>query len=99
MSEREFEYYEDQKSTRLKECDHGVDPVWYTAMMRKQRERERSELYKKRQAEQFLGKDLHVIEELLEGSCILLAICQHLKEMFVMTSTKLLQTLLASVSL
>ena len=42
MSEREFEYYEDQKSTRLKECDHGVDPVWYTAMMRKQRERERS---------------------------------------------------------
>ena len=97
MSKREFEYYEDQTSSNLKECDHRVDPVWYMAMI--QRERKRSELYKKRQAEQFLGKDLHAIEELLEGSCILLAICQHLKEMFVMTSTKILQTLLASVSL
>ena len=97
MSEREFEYYEDQKSSNLKECDQRVDPEWYTAMI--QRERKRFELYKKRQAEQFLGKDLYAIEELLEGSCILLAICQHLKEMFVMTSTKILQTLLASVSL
>ena len=69
MSEREFEYYEDQKSSNLKECDQRVDPEWYTAMI--QRERKRFELYKKRQAEQFLGKDLHAIVELLEDSRIL----------------------------
>ena len=65
MSEREVQYYEDQKSSRLQECDHGVDPVWYAAMMRKQRLRERLEEYRKKQDEQFLGKDLDAIEEIL----------------------------------
>ena len=55
----------DQKSARILECDHGVDPVWYAAMMRKQREREKSDEYKKEQHELFLYKDLDVIEEIL----------------------------------
>ena len=46
MSEGEKKYYEDQGGPRLMECDKGVDPVWYTAMMKKQRERERLEQYK-----------------------------------------------------
>lgn len=66
MTEREVQYYEDQKSSRLQECDHGVDPVWYAAMMRKQRMRERSEEYRRKQAEQFLGKDLETIEGILQ---------------------------------
>ena len=66
MSVREYQYYDDQKDKGLQECDHGVDPVWYAAIMRKQRERQRSEEYKRKQAEQFMGKDLEAIEELLE---------------------------------
>ena len=34
MTSREMEYYEDMKSGRQMECDHGVDPVWYTVMVR-----------------------------------------------------------------
>ena len=35
MTNREMEYYQDQKSERRMECDHGVDPVWYAVMMRR----------------------------------------------------------------
>ena len=34
MSDMEQRYYEDQKGPRLLECDKGVDPVWYTAVMK-----------------------------------------------------------------
>ena len=37
------------KSARMMQCDHGVDPVWYTAMSRKQRMRELSEECKRKQ--------------------------------------------------
>ena len=38
--DREKEYYQDQCSQRLMECDHGVDPVWFTVTMKKRRKRE-----------------------------------------------------------
>ena len=46
MSESEHRYYEDQKGPRLMECDKGVDPVWYAAMMKKQRAKEIEEQYR-----------------------------------------------------
>ena len=44
-------YYEDQKGERRQECDRAVDPIWYTAMMRRQRLRER-DLVAKRQMQE-----------------------------------------------
>ena len=65
MSHKEDEYYEDQKSERRLECDHGVDPVWYVAMMRQERLKRRQEDYRKQQEEQFTFKDLATIEKIL----------------------------------
>ena len=65
MSNKEYEYYEDMKSARLQECDHGVDPVWYCALMRGERMRRRQEEYRKQQQEQFAYKDMAAIEEML----------------------------------
>ena len=65
MTKRERTYYEDMKKDREMECDHGVDPVWYAAMMKKQRSREKSEEYKKKQQEQFATVDLDKISDLL----------------------------------
>ena len=70
MSDKEYEYYEDQKSARLQECDHGVDPVWYCAMMRGERMRRRQEEYRKQQQEQFSYKNLAEIEELLSEQMV-----------------------------
>ena len=65
MSNKEYEYYEDQKSERRLECDHGVDPVWYVATMRKERLKRRLEEYREQQQEQFAFKDLDTIEKIL----------------------------------
>ena len=65
MSNKEHEYYEDQKSERCLECDHGVDPVWYHATMRQERLKRRQEDYRQQQQEQFAFKDLSTIEKIL----------------------------------
>ena len=72
MSEGEKEYYEDQSGPRLMECDKGVDPVWYTAMMKKQRERERLEQYKLDRDKQFAFKDLQTITNMLTEQGVVL---------------------------
>ena len=45
MGKNEFEYYESMKGDRKMECDLGVDPVWYAAMVRRQRLKGREEKY------------------------------------------------------
>ena len=37
MSKKDFKYLEDMRGDRKKECSNGVDPVWFTAVMRRQR--------------------------------------------------------------
>ena len=49
----------------MMECDHGVDPIWFTAMMRKQRARERDLIYKESMKQQFLTRNLDDIAEAL----------------------------------
>ena len=66
MSPMEYQYYEDQKSERKMECTKGVDPVWYHAMMRRQRMRERLEEYKEQREKQFEYASLDRITELLD---------------------------------
>ena len=46
MSEADHRYYEDQKTERRMEYDHGVDPVFYLAVMRQERMRQRQEEYR-----------------------------------------------------
>ena len=65
MSDKEYEYYEDQKSGRLLECDRSVDPVWYHATMRQERLKRRQEEYREHQREQFAFKDMVEIEKIL----------------------------------
>ena len=65
MSDKEKLYYKDQKSDRKMECDHGVDPIWYTSMMRKQRLREREAAYKENMNKQFMSKSLDEIADML----------------------------------
>jgi hypothetical protein len=66
MGKSEFDYYENMKNgDRRMECDHGVDPVWYCAMLRKQRLKERHEEYKKKMKENFEMKNLDEITEIL----------------------------------
>ena len=66
MSTNEYVYYEDQKSERKMECSKGVDPVWYHAMMRKQRLMERLEEYRLQRDTQFEYVSLDKITELLD---------------------------------
>lgn len=68
MSQREYNYYEDMKTTRKMECDHGVDPVWYASVMKRQRLKELSTESKKKQDEAFLFRNLNEIDELISGS-------------------------------
>ena len=68
MSPAEKAYYEDQKNERKQYCDRAVDPVWYTAMMRKQRERERNEKAKEEMAGLMSYKSLSEIETALADS-------------------------------
>ena len=68
MSPAEKLYYEDQKLERKQECDRAVDPVWYTAMMKKQRLRERGVQAKEEIAKRMSFKSLKEIEEVLTES-------------------------------
>ena len=72
MSPAEISYYEDQKGERKQTCDRAVDPVWYTAMMKKQRLKERSEAARKEMQEIMQFKSLEDIEELLQADGSLL---------------------------
>ena len=65
MGRMEELYYEDQKSGRQMECGKEVDPVWYQAMMKRQRARERLEAYREERDRQFLYHPLSHIEEML----------------------------------
>ena len=65
MSANEHRYYEDQKGPRLYDCDNCVDPVWYKAMLRRQRAREKLEQYRKERDEQFSFKNMNTIPTLL----------------------------------
>ena len=65
MSLAEKAYYEDQKGERNQECDRAVDPVWYTAAMRRQRLRERDLEAKKEMQERMQFRSLEEIEEFL----------------------------------
>ena len=65
MSQAEKSYYEDQKIERKQHCDRAVDPVWYTAMMKKQRLREREELSKQEMTKTMQYKSLKDIEAVL----------------------------------
>ena len=65
MSPAELEYYEDQKDGRKQYCNRAVDPVWYTAMMRKQRLKERSAKAKEEMQKMMQYKSLTDIEESL----------------------------------
>ena len=66
MTQRERLYYQDMKGERRMECDHAVDPVWYTAMIRKQRQRELCETYKDKHREYFRTVDIDKINEILD---------------------------------
>ena len=37
MSDNECKYLEDMRGERKMECNNGVDPVWFTAVMRRKR--------------------------------------------------------------
>ena len=72
MSQMEFTYYEDQKTCRKMECSKGVDPVWYQAMMRRQRLKEREEEYRLQRDKQFQFASIDQISELLADDGLLL---------------------------
>ena len=65
MSPAEKSYYEDQKITRKQFCDRAVDPVWYTAMMKKQRLRERGVEAQEQMTKAMEYKSLAEIEKVL----------------------------------
>ena len=66
MSEREHIYLADQQNERRMECDKGVDPVWYRAIMRKQRTRELADIeYVQKRARDNAGKSLDEIENIM----------------------------------
>ena len=67
MSLAEKDYYEDQKQTRKQQCDRAVDPVWYTAMMRKQRLKERSISAQSDMQKLMSYKSMQEIEESLQA--------------------------------
>ena len=66
MSPADKVYYEDQKTERKQYCDRAVDPVWYAAVMRKQRLKERSSEAKKNMQSMMKYKSLEEIEGFLE---------------------------------
>ena len=66
MGKMEEAYLQDQRTERKMECGREVDPVWYHAMMRKQRERERLEAYREERARQFEFQPISHIEGLLQ---------------------------------
>ena len=51
------------------ECDRGVDPVWFRAVMRRQRQREAEDKeYVRQRDEDFRGKSMEEIESFLEST-------------------------------
>ena len=75
MSPAEKAYYEDQKIERKQFCDRAADPVWYTAMMKKQRLRERTLQSKKDLENNLKFRSLKEIEEALLDSDEVLPEC------------------------
>ena len=73
MTANEFTYYEDQKGDRKIMCDNAVDPVFYWATMRRESLRARQEEYRKERREQFSGKDLREIDQILLEECGMLS--------------------------
>ena len=65
MGKMEKIYLDDMRGDRKMECGGSVDPVWYQAVMKKQREKERSEENQNVMSTQFLFQPLSKIEELL----------------------------------
>ena len=57
MGAKELEYLEDQRTSRLQECDNKVDPVWWSANQRKLKELERMEAWKASKGEQLSCAD------------------------------------------
>ena len=68
MGKMEKMYLEDMRGDRKMECGGSVDPVWYQAAMKKQREKERSVENHKVMSAQFLFQPLSKIEELLNDN-------------------------------
>ena len=68
MGKMEKMYLEDMRGDRKMECGGSVDPVWYQAVMKKQREKERSVENQKVMSAQFLFQPLSKIEELLNDN-------------------------------
>ena len=69
MTENEYRYLQDQRTERNMECDNGVDPIWYRAVMKRQRMRERQDQeYIRKREENFRGKTLQQIEDFLEST-------------------------------
>ena len=68
MSEREYQYYEDQKTVRKMFCAKGVDPVWYQTIMKAQRVKELEEKYRRERDQQFQYKSITNITEILKQS-------------------------------
>ena len=66
MTDPDHQYYQDQKTDRKMMCDKQVDPVWYCAMMRRERLKARQEEYRKQREEQFQYRDLEEITGILE---------------------------------
>ena len=65
MSPAEKAYYEDQKEERKQFCDRAVDPVWYTATMKKQRLKERSEVSRREMQSLMEYKSMEEIDQML----------------------------------
>ena len=65
MSEKEFIYLEDMRGPRRMECNNGVDPVWYTAVMRRQRRFEYEEKQRLNMEASMNFKSLDDIEDML----------------------------------
>ena len=72
MGKMEMIYLEDLRGDRKMECGGSVDPVRYRAVMKKHREKEKSDANKEEMANQFLFKSLSAIEEILnkEGELV-----------------------------
>ena len=62
MSENEYKYLEDMRGERKMECNNGVDPVWFTAVMRRQRKLEWEEAQRLEMQSRFNFKSLDEIE-------------------------------------
>ena len=67
MGQMEELYLADQRNDRRMECGGSVDPVWYQAVMRRRREKEREEKNREKMDSQFLFKPLSEEDEMLDN--------------------------------